>query len=285
MRKIMRILLLLSMVSLFLSSCTSTKIPQLTDIDEASARNILTSSDLTAAIRYEYSDDVAKGCVIRSKPEFGSSVQKRSVVTLYVSNGPKLTVPDIVGVDEATAKTILASALLIPNVQYEYDDQIEKGCVIRTRPAIGKTVEPNSKITLYISKGPSYILSSDSRISWHNISYGQDTWEFYNPYISEDKLYINCSNVVFAANVKWVDNYNEGYLIGTASVNDTYEKTVPVYAEYSKQEWKAGEAQAFTLEIPLNDLDIDKPTSMCVELFAEINGRYDNVEITFTIAW
>lgn len=98
-------------------------------------------------------------------------------------------------------------------------------------------------------------------------------------------MYIYCYNVVFAAKVKWQDRYNDGKMIGIASVNDTYDKSVPVSAYYTNQEYIANEAQEFVLEIPLGDLDVDKPTSMYIKLFADVNGTSKNIEVSFTISW
>lgn len=200
-----------------------------------------------------------------------------------------IEIPDIADTDEETAKNLLSSNGLIPSVKYEYNDDIEQGNVIKTEPAIGIKVEQNSKVTIYISKGSSFIISKDSRISWKNISAeGKDKWEFVSPYIKEDTLYINCEKVSFSVPIKWRDTYNDGFLIGDASINDTFKKTVPVQAKYEKQSWKANEKQKFTLEIPLGDLNVSKPTDMYLRLYTDTedkNGNYYIVFIDFTMTW
>ena len=285
MKRIVALVLVIVTVLSF-TSCGTVKIPQIANVDEDTAKTILASNSLIPAIKYENSEDVTKGCVIKTTPKIGSSVKKNSVVTLYISEGPELTVPDVFGIDEESAKNIISSSTLIPNIVYEYNYlTVEKGCVIYTSPSIGSKIKPNTQVTLYVSKGPSHINSTDSRISWWNVSSGQDNWEFYSPYIENEKLYIKCNNVTFAAKVKWQDRYNTGDLIGVASVNDTYDKSVPISAKYTKQEWAANESQSFTLEIPLSDLDVEKPTSMHIKLYADVNGNYKNIEISFTISW
>lgn len=284
-KKFLSLSLCVAMLCVCLSACGAIKVPEIAGTDEATAKTVLTSNGLIPVIKYEDSETVAEGNVIRTEPESGTSAEKNTVVTVYVSNGAGLTVPNVSGIDEATAKLVLTENNLIPNIVYEYDDTVEKGCVIKTEPQIGEKIEAGSKVTLYISKGASYIGSIDARITWWNVSSGQDLWEFYNPYIFEDTLYIYCYNVVFAAKVKWQDRYNDGKLIGIASVNDTYDKSVPVSACYTKQECAANEAQEFVLEIPLGDLDVDKPTSMYIKLFADVNGTSKNIEVSFTISW
>ena len=206
-------------------------------------------------------------------------------VCLCFSSCGFIGVPQITDVDEETAKSLLISCGLIPTVKYESSDTIAKGNVIRTEPAAGSAVKKNSLVTIYISEGPSYVEAVNSYANWWFVSIGEDEWEFYNPYIMGDKLYIECFNVVLAADVKWKDRYNEGKLMGVASVNDTYDKTVPVFAKYTKQYWSAYEPQSFTLEVPLRDLDVEKPTSLFFRLSAEVDGKSTDVEIHFSISW
>lgn len=206
----------------------------------------------------------------------------------FASCGKDLvTIPNIMGVDEASAKNVLSSNGLIPVVEYVYNDNVDEGCVTETAPVMGEQVEKNTQVKIYVSKGSSYIKSKDSRISWYNISfYEDDDWEFNNPYISEETLYIECYKVTFGEAITWNDRYKEGKIIGEASINDTFDKTVPVTAHYEKQEWKANESQSFTLEIPLSDLNENRPTTMYVRLFAyNSNNDFININISFSITW
>ena len=194
----------------------------------------------------------------------------------------RISIPDIIDTDEATAKNVLSSNGLIPIVKYENSDNIEEGNVIRTTPDIGTLVDKNSKITIYISEGPSYIKASDSRAEWWFLSYNEDDWEFYTPYIQNGILYIECYSVTFGCDMEWQDRYDEGKVIGIASITDSFDKTVPVSAEYEKQSWSAYESQSFTLEIPLKDLDVSRPTDMYLKLYTQND---DDVRINFYITW
>lgn len=193
-----------------------------------------------------------------------------------------IMIPDIVDTDESTAKNVLSSNGLIPSVKYENSDDVEEGLVIKTEPSVGTSVDKNSKVVVYISKGPSYIEAKDARIQWYSLSSEKDDWEAYTPYIEDGILYIKCHDVSFGCKVKWKDTYNEGRLIGVGSITDTFDKTIPVSAKYEKQSWKANEKQDFTLEIPLNDLNVSKPTDMYLRLYTE-DG--DDVRVNFYISW
>ena len=200
----------------------------------------------------------------------------------------KIEIPDIEGTDETTAKNLLSSNGLIPKIEQEYDDFVEKGNVIRTDPVIGTKVEKNSKVTVYISKGASRIYFKSGNITWSRVSTGDDYWEANTPYIEEEVLYIPCKKVKFSVPLKWDDNLNKGELLGEASINDTFDKTVPVRAKYEKQSWNANAEQSFTLEIPLSELNVDKPTDLYLRLFAYINNDNSNqinVRVSFTLTW
>lgn len=201
----------------------------------------------------------------------------------------KLTVPDIVGTEEDIAKTILASNGLIPTVEKAYDDKVEFGKVIRTSPSVGSPVEKNGKVTLYISNGPKYLKPSSSNMRFYSITKEKmDDWNFNNPYIEEGVLYIQCQPM-FMANIKWV-NYREdlGGSPARASISDTFEKTVPVNVLTSQESLKAGERGDITLKIPLSDLDVQKPTTMYLQLFAYVNGEEEyqtTINISFVFSW
>lgn len=196
-----------------------------------------------------------------------------------------VAVPDILGTDEEVAKSVLSNTGLIPQIKYKYDNEVKAGNVIKTKPEAGEKVSKNEKIKVYISKGPSHIEASDARITWYNISYGDDDWEFYTPYIEDEVLYIECHDVMFCESIMWQDNYDEGIIIGDASIKDTFDKTVPCTAVYEKQYWDAYEPQDFTLEIPLSDLNVERPTEMHILLCAEVDYEYTEINVSFTFTW
>lgn len=170
------------------------------------------------------------------------------------------------------------SSDLIPNIKYENSNYVLQGNVIKTVPKVGTAVTKNTKVVIYVSKGTSLIVSSDARMEWYG---NQDDWQFHAPYIENGILYIECT-VAFGYNMEWQDRYNEGKIIGIASVNDTFDKVVPVSASYEKKSWKKGESQSFTLEIPLTDLNVSQPTDMYIALYTENNG---DVQINFYMTW
>lgn len=199
-------------------------------------------------------------------------------IALIANSG--IEVPSLYGVTEETATTILTSKSLIPNIVYEYDDTVKEGTVIQTNPWSGERVSENSTIEVIVSKGPSYISAKDSNLEWWHIDYyKEDNWEFVNPYIKEGYLYIECTPT-FGVSFNWKDH---GY--GTASINDTFSKSVPLDLEVSNTEVQAGVEQTVTLIIPTNDLDVKKPTTLYTLLSIERNGKFEEIKVNFRISW
>lgn len=74
-----------------------------------------------------------------------------------ITDGYKLIkIPDIIGLDEASAKNILTNKGIIPKIEYEYSDEQPENMVFATYPKIGKGIEPDDVIKIYISLGPRF---------------------------------------------------------------------------------------------------------------------------------
>lgn len=64
-----------------------------------------------------------------------------------------IPVPDVSGIEEAVAENILKAAEFIPEMTYEYSEDVPNGLVICTEPPAGTDVSVGSNITVVISKG------------------------------------------------------------------------------------------------------------------------------------
>jgi serine/threonine-protein kinase len=104
-------------------------------------------------------DQAPRDFVFEQSPNPGQKVDKDSVVTLFVSNGPTtVRVPDVVGQSEADAKRRLRAAKLRPEVDRESSAKIPEGTVIRTDPGPGRLTERDSSVTLIVSSGPGEVV-------------------------------------------------------------------------------------------------------------------------------
>lgn len=200
--------------------------------------------------------------------------------------GPQgVAVPDISGTDSATANSVLSSLGLIPVEIESNSDDVETGKVIGSTPPFGTVVDPGSRVEVMISSGPSIVESTASNITWYNVSYSDDEWEFFSPTIEDGFLTIEVSPVTFMADVEWRDDTNSGEGFGNASVTDTFDKSVPLRILFETQSTKSGEPQNLVLKIPVSDLEVQKPTTVYLELFAIVNGVEETIEVSFNMSW
>ncbi|MDS0524938.1 Stk1 family PASTA domain-containing Ser/Thr kinase [Clostridium sp. SHJSY1] len=105
--------------------------------------------------------------VLEVSPDVGSSVKKGDKVRVMLSAGvTKIKVPDITEESIDDAKKILEKSKLTNyEVKNQSDDSIPSGNVIKTDPTANSEVAADTKITIYVSTGPSvkYVTVPDVR--------------------------------------------------------------------------------------------------------------------------
>lgn len=201
-----------------------------------------------------------------------------------------IAIPDIKNLDEVTAKSLLAGKGFIPKIEYEYDDDIEEGQVIKTKPSIGSGAVADDVVTVYISKGPySYYLNNSLAVL--NDIKGVEPFEYPKtkwhdaPYVEEGYLYIPI-NLGCKSKYKLSFYAPYGEAFGSASINDSFDKTVPIeiITDNIKIDNK-GEITKFILKIPLSDLDVQKPTNIYTKTSITVNGERDTFDADFDLSW
>lgn len=68
----------------------SITIPDISELDENTAKTLLARKGLIPKITYEYDDSIEEGLVVKTVPEISSKVCEDDVVTIIVSMGPEL---------------------------------------------------------------------------------------------------------------------------------------------------------------------------------------------------
>ncbi len=133
----------------------SVTIPDVTGMAEADATSVLQSSGFSVNPDYDYSDTVEAGVVINQSPSANISAEEGTTVTIIVSRGKEVrnvTVPNVVGLDESTARQILESNELSVNVNYVTSaSNVAYGNVISQSYSSGATVQSGSAITITVS--------------------------------------------------------------------------------------------------------------------------------------
>ncbi|MFE0457503.1 Stk1 family PASTA domain-containing Ser/Thr kinase [Streptomyces sp. NPDC058914] len=147
-------------VSLVVSDGPETvKVPYLKGARLAKAKAQLKEDGLEPGLVTEaFSEDVAKGAVISSKPEAGTERRAGSAVSLVVSKGSPVDVPDVVGDDLDDARAELEEAGLKVKVSAErVNSEYDKGQVAVQSPGADKQAAEGDTVTLTLSKGPEMV--------------------------------------------------------------------------------------------------------------------------------
>ncbi|WP_336048909.1 Stk1 family PASTA domain-containing Ser/Thr kinase [Streptomyces sp. CA2R101] len=135
------------------------EVPDLSGTPVADAKRKLRDRGLVpATVTRQFSDEVAKGSVIRTDPVAGTKRRPDTGVGLTVSRGSAVEVPGVLGSDRADAANTLREA----GFQVRFADEPvfstqDKGTVARQTPAEGKSLGKGDTVTLTLSKGPEMI--------------------------------------------------------------------------------------------------------------------------------
>ena len=137
---------------------TGVVVPDVVGKSEAEAKAILDAEGFKMQKQLQESSAVEKGNVITQNPLGATTAPKGSDVTVMVSAGTTTvttTVPNVVGKDEATAKSMLeAAGLTCNNVTEENNDTVEAGLVLNQSYADGSTVDEGTNVDITVSLGP-----------------------------------------------------------------------------------------------------------------------------------
>jgi beta-lactam-binding protein with PASTA domain/tRNA A-37 threonylcarbamoyl transferase component Bud32 len=114
--------------------------------------------------KHERSDTAPIDTVIRTDPVAGTAVAKNFAVVLIVSAGPPpVNVPNVLGLDAATAANQLGQAQFVVKQQFAPSDTVPNGNVISTSPPPNTAAPRGSSVTIVISTGQAQIEIKDVR--------------------------------------------------------------------------------------------------------------------------
>jgi serine/threonine-protein kinase len=130
--------------------------PVVVGLAEGDARTALDAEDLDAAVRYEFSEEVAEGLVVSADQDPGSTLRHGTDVEMVVSQGPeRYAVPRLDGmtVEEATA-ALAAENLVLGQVSRQHDEAVPEGRVVSAAVAAGEPVPRGTAVDVVVSDGP-----------------------------------------------------------------------------------------------------------------------------------
>lgn len=143
-------------------------------------------------LKYEFSDTVEKGHVINSNPKQEATVKPDEMVTLTISKGKKIKVPDLKNKTMSYVTKWMVENNLQINYKDQYDSKIKSGRVIESNYKKGDIIEEGTTVDITFSKGPLVMKKFDNINdfkSWadtNGIKY--EIKEEFNEKIEKDKI-------------------------------------------------------------------------------------------------
>lgn len=101
----------------------------------------------------ESSDTYAEGRIISQSEEKGTMLEKNTMIKVVISTGVgEVPVPNVMGMDKATAETTLKNQGFYPSFDYSYSDQ-ENDKVISQNPVGDTKAKKGETVTVILSRG------------------------------------------------------------------------------------------------------------------------------------
>ena len=137
-----------------------TRVPNLLNLTNTEAVIAIENNNLSVGeVEYVY-NDLPMDTVIRQIPEAGELVEETTAINLMVSQGLDIKtfiMPDFVGKTVESAKGNLAElGISLANVEYESNEEIEKGHIISQSISSGVEISQNTSISLLVSDGSEF---------------------------------------------------------------------------------------------------------------------------------
>jgi len=130
-------------------------VPDVTQKDVTDATNTLSAAGFKVSVKNVTNDTVPVNQVFEQTPKGNTEAGKGSTVQITVSSGiGDSTVPQVTGLTQAAAESLLKSNNFIPQIAEAASDTVPKGTVISQAPAANAKAQKNSVVTITVSTGP-----------------------------------------------------------------------------------------------------------------------------------
>lgn len=130
-------------------------VPFIIGDDRAAAIEKCKLAGLGEPVFEEVEDEyMLSGLVVSAEYECGDQIPEGTVLHIKISKGSApFAMPQMVGLDEGSARVKLEDSGLMVQVEYEYSATVEEGKVIRQSVQDGADVQRGAKITIVVSSG------------------------------------------------------------------------------------------------------------------------------------
>ena len=130
-------------------------VPDLTGMNESQLRARLEASGLTIGQTVKEFSLEPRGTVIGQTPDEGK-LRWGSTLDVTISRGPQsLEVPDVSGMNTATAKALNKAGFVAVRVD-SYSDEVPEGKVVSTEPESIISAPQGSEVEVFVSIGPEF---------------------------------------------------------------------------------------------------------------------------------
>ncbi len=145
-----------STVTLTVSNGLGTgQVPDVAGLSRDAAKAAIKRAGFKVKFENESSSSVPAGQATRTEPQAGTSLDKGSKVTVFLSSGPQqVTVPGVVGKDKDAAASQIQAAGLQVDVQSRVTSAAAADTVLAQDPQGGVQVAKGSTVTITVAKAP-----------------------------------------------------------------------------------------------------------------------------------
>jgi 1A family penicillin-binding protein len=129
-------------------------VPSVIGMTETAAVSVLKNAGFKPTVSYVSSVSVPKGNVANQSPLGGTSADSGATVSVAVSSGSSSSsrVPNVLGMDETSAKDTISSAGFTYRVIYSPTESARVGKVISQFPGAGASASPGAQIIITVGK-------------------------------------------------------------------------------------------------------------------------------------
>ncbi|KAF0227002.1 MAG: serine/threonine protein kinase bacterial [Erysipelotrichaceae bacterium] len=120
-------------------------IPNVSAMTRSDAEDAITALGLAVSntVRYELTDDIATGLVVKVTPSSGQKLERGSVVILTLSKGMYFVIGNYVNQKIDAVELLLASTKVTIRKQFDYDSDKDEGTIIKQENLLeGEKIDP-----------------------------------------------------------------------------------------------------------------------------------------------